>query len=266
MGGTGSSTGGQPEGGAPVTSGTGSGGLPSGGAGGSDPITGGAPMGGEAGGPGAAPPGGEGGIESTGGQVGAAGEAGSPVGAGGEGGQADGGESGAPSGGMPVTGGTAGAATGGAGGGGQGGSAGVGCTSAVVDDAPVGDLASGMPALADDEQASSPAEDANDGSVDTKWKASDTALGHFWRVDLGAMHDLTGVRFVWEFQTNREYGFDIDVSNNDTNYQNALSDLVPGGVQSLNLSASGRYVRITITSITPTTDSASIKEINLCGQ
>jgi hypothetical protein len=119
------------------------------------------------------------------------------------------------------------------------------------------ELAKGRAALADTEQASHPASHGNDGDVETRWCPSNGSAGHWWRVDLGAVRELTGVTITFEF-AERLYGYRIDVSDDDASWTTVL-DLADNPkltqVQSEPLSTRGRYVRFWALALqaTPTT-------------
>ncbi|OCT15346.1 hypothetical protein A8709_14750 [Paenibacillus pectinilyticus] len=91
---------------------------------------------------------------------------------------------------------------------------------------------------------------ANDGNTDTRWTANDGNLNHWLKVDLGSVTSLTGTEVVWEH--NNVYKYKIEVSNDNVNWttvSNQTGNTTSQQTQSDNFTASGRYVRITVTGL-----------------
>jgi hypothetical protein len=113
-------------------------------------------------------------------------------------------------------------------------------------------IAVGKPAFADSNLSISyNASQGNDNDGGTRWSAADSNLNHWWKVDLGAIYQLTGTQVVWEFGS-RVYKYKVEVSNNDSSWITLVDKTGNQGtlqVQNDNFNASGRYVRITITGL-----------------
>ncbi|MFJ6213236.1 discoidin domain-containing protein [Streptomyces sp. NPDC092296] len=104
-------------------------------------------------------------------------------------------------------------------------------------------LSQGRPATASStENASFPASAAVDGNTGTRW-SSGFGDPQWLQVDLGATHSISQVNLNWE----AAYGkaFQIQTSNDGSNWTTIYSTTSgTGGNQSLNVSGSGRYVRM----------------------
>ncbi|HEX6764055.1 MAG TPA: discoidin domain-containing protein [Polyangiaceae bacterium] len=237
-------------------SGTGGSAAPEGGEGGDGEPTGGTSTGGNAG----DVSGGSGGRATTGGTAGAAnGGAAGSMGAG-AGGSAGGGAAGASGGGA---GGMAGTAGGGAGGtGGSGGSSG-----------PVVQLTGTASADSEQTNPAHPASHGNDGLTATRWCAANGSTGHYWTLDLGAVHPLARFEVIWEYPTSAvglPYGYVIAVSNDGTTFTTAIDRSTTTNTMQIQTNdfpaaTSGRYVRITSVSL-PTGAWASFFEGRVFGQ
>jgi alpha-L-fucosidase len=140
-------------------------------------------------------------------------------------------------------------------------------------DAPAGpttvELAFNKSATASSEQTSKGnlAPLGNDGDPGTRWSAADAITPKWWRVDLGATHRISRVEIDWEFA--RPYGYLIEVSPNDTMYTTLVDRSANGDPtqsQAADVNAMGRYVRITVTSVTAIPISwASFWEVRVYG-
>ena len=204
---------------------------------------------------------------------------GSPSAAGSSGGSGDptdagagGVEGGAPSeGGQPPTGGVGG--VGGAGGG--GGMAGTGGMSGLAGMAGMGGfpevlLSQGKPATSDSEQTAQShlASHANDGDTSTRWCAANSALNHYWRVDLGQSRTLTKVHLLWE--KDFAYLFKIETSTDNAQWSMAVdktasSTATASQDHALPPNTKGRYVRLTVTGGLQPTTWASLYEAQIFG-
>jgi beta-glucanase (GH16 family) len=92
------------------------------------------------------------------------------------------------------------------------------------------------------ENASFPASAAVDGNTGTRWSSA-FSDPQWLRVDLGATHQLSHVVLNWETAYGRAY--QLQTSNDGTNWTTIYSTTsATGGVQDLNVSGSGRYVRM----------------------
>ena len=114
-------------------------------------------------------------------------------------------------------------------------------------------LATGKHSIADSFEYGHPPENGNDENVMTRWCAVDGNPGHWWEVDLGGTYtDLTGAEIYWE--ANGAYRYRIDVSNDNktwTMVADKTANAVAAGLTDDYFSASGRYVRITVTGPPP---------------
>ncbi|MGH6655473.1 MAG: discoidin domain-containing protein, partial [Actinocrinis sp.] len=104
-------------------------------------------------------------------------------------------------------------------------------------------LALGKPTTASStENAGTPAVDATDGNAGTRWSSA-FSDPQWLQVDLGSVQAICKVTIQWE--TAAASAFQIQTSNDGTNWTSAYSTTAgPGGTQTINLSASGRYVRM----------------------
>ncbi|WP_374118239.1 discoidin domain-containing protein [Streptomyces sp. RKAG337] len=104
-------------------------------------------------------------------------------------------------------------------------------------------LSQGKPATASStENAGTPASAAVDGDAGTRWSSA-VADPQWLQVDLGSTQDITQIALNWEaaYAT----AFRIQVSGNGTTWTDAYSTTTgPGGHQTLDVTASGRYVRL----------------------
>ena len=110
-------------------------------------------------------------------------------------------------------------------------------------------IAVGVPASADSQQASQPASSGNDGDATTYWCAADGNAGHWWQIDLQTYSNLTGVGI--NFGVSKYYQYTVAVSRNGTNWHQVVDqarnmNTDPYQYDSFNAQAE-RYVRITIT-------------------
>jgi hypothetical protein len=229
---------------------------------------------------GASPGGGEGGDDgpSGGTMTGGATTGGSAGnGAGGTSGQAgSGGSAGVAMGGAGGDGGTAGASAGigGAGsGGGMSGSSGSGGAGGSAGGTIVELMGA---ATADSEETSPtphPAPDGNDGSPSTRWCAANGSVGHYWTLDLGAVHLLSRFEVMWEYPSQAAglpYGYVVSVSNDGATFttsidRSANTETLQTQTSDFPPSTSGRHVRITVTTL-PTRSWASFYEARVFGQ
>ena len=92
------------------------------------------------------------------------------------------------------------------------------------------------------ENTSFPASKAVDGNTGTRW-SSGFSDPQWIYVDLGATHAISKVVLNWEPAYAKAY--QIQTSNDATNWTTIYSTTTStGGVQTLNVSGSGRYVRM----------------------
>ncbi|SHN35028.1 discoidin domain-containing protein [Actinacidiphila paucisporea] len=106
-----------------------------------------------------------------------------------------------------------------------------------------GNLSQGKPATASStENGSFPAANAVDGNTGTRWSSA-FSDPQWIQVDLGASHTISQVQLNWE----AAYGkaFQIQTSADGTNWTTVYSTTTgTGGNQTLNVSGTGRYVRV----------------------
>ena len=119
------------------------------------------------------------------------------------------------------------------------------------------ELATGKSVAASTTQAGYPPEQGNDGDPATRWAASSTALPQWWRVDLGAPHLLNQVLVQFE-HPDRTYSYFIETSQDDSVYVLGPSVNGTGAAQVVDLpkNVSARYVRVTVTDVSPVPNGA----------
>jgi hypothetical protein len=104
-------------------------------------------------------------------------------------------------------------------------------------------LSQGKPATASSlENSTFPASNATDGNTGTRWSSA-FSDPQWLQVDLGATHTISQVVLNWEAAYAK--AFQIQVSNDGTTWTTIFSTTTGvGGVQTLPVSGSGRYVRM----------------------
>ncbi|HEV3171662.1 MAG TPA: discoidin domain-containing protein [Actinocrinis sp.] len=104
-------------------------------------------------------------------------------------------------------------------------------------------LSQGKPTTASSqENAGTPAANATDGNTGTRWSSA-FSDPQWLEVDLGASASITQVVLNWE--TAYATAFQIQTSNDNANWTSIYSTTTgTGGVQTLNITGSGRYVRM----------------------
>jgi hypothetical protein len=86
---------------------------------------------------------------------------------------------------------------------------------------------------------------ATDGSMASRW-ASEWSDPQWIQVDLGAPTAVKHVQLAWEAAFGKAY--QVQVSNDGSNWTTVHSTSTgAGGVDTLDVSGTGRYVRVTIT-------------------
>jgi len=106
-----------------------------------------------------------------------------------------------------------------------------------------------------------PPQYANDGNPMTRWSAAAQTLPQWWQLDLGASHALSRVEIVWEYprQANgQSYGYTIGVSDDAKQFPSppAIDNTSNQSTSKTQIATfapltTGRYVRITVTSLPP---------------
>jgi hypothetical protein len=104
-------------------------------------------------------------------------------------------------------------------------------------------ISQGKPVTASSEQAADVAASyVNDGNAGTRW-SSQWSDPQWVRIDLGATATISQVKLVWEGAYGKS--FQIQTSADDQNWTNVYSTTTgAGGTQTLNVTGSGRYVRM----------------------
>jgi hypothetical protein len=131
-------------------------------------------------------------------------------------------------------------------------------------------------ATADSSQNSSggmhPPAHGNDGDLGTRWCAADPNTGHYWTLDLGALHTLSRIEVVWEYPsqaTGLPYGYVVAVSDDGASFttsidRSATTDTMKTQTSNFPPATTGRYVRITVTGL-PSGTWASFWEAHVFG-
>jgi hypothetical protein len=131
---------------------------------------------------------------------------------------------------------------------------------------PIGLISQFRPVMASSTSGAHLPENACDGnSTVTRWTANGGSYPQWWRVDLGAIYNLTNVITYW--YPGWSFQYRIEVSTNDVNYTTAVDATGNAvvGYTTNNLSATGRYVRITATGISPSGGWASFYDCQVFG-
>ena len=113
-------------------------------------------------------------------------------------------------------------------------------------------------ASASSSETVNPPGNANDGDPLTRWCAEGRVLPVVWQLDLGTSHSLSRVELVWEHPEREFYGYTIGVSDDSTQFPatpaiDSTNNQSTANTQIATFPAqvSGRYVRITVTSLPP---------------
>lgn len=126
-------------------------------------------------------------------------------------------------------------------------------------------------------QSANPPGNANDGNPMTRWCEDGRVLPVFWQLDLGTSHSLSRVELVWEYPERQFYGYTIGVSDDSTQFpatpaiDNTKSQSTANTqIATFAPQVSGRYVRITVTSLPPNAPPietwASLYEVRVFGR
>src|SRR6266404_5601630 len=132
---------------------------------------------------------------------------------------------------------------------------------------PAGLLSQVKPVTASGFQAGNDPSHGNDGSLTTRWAAADGTYPQWWRVDLGSVQPLTNAVINWFNSSTRAYKYRIEASNDDTNYTVLVNNTnnTTFADTTNTLSATNRYVRITVTGTTASGGFASFYECQIYG-
>jgi fibronectin type 3 domain-containing protein len=128
-------------------------------------------------------------------------------------------------------------------------------------------LSQAQPVTASSFQTGNEVAKGNDGNLTTRWAASGPSYPQWWRVDLGASHSLSQVVINWYSSSSRAYKYKIETSSNDVTYTTIVDKTgnTTNGDTTDNFTATGQYVRITVTAVTPTGGYASFYECKVYG-
>jgi beta-glucosidase-like glycosyl hydrolase len=110
-------------------------------------------------------------------------------------------------------------------------------------------LSQGKPATASSFQAGNEVAKGNDGSLTTRWAASGGTFPQWWKVDLGASNSLNRVDINWYASATRSFKYKIEVSTDNVTFNTVVDKTgnTTTGDTSDSFTATGRYVRITVT-------------------
>jgi hypothetical protein len=106
-----------------------------------------------------------------------------------------------------------------------------------------------MTATASSYQAGNEVAKGNDGNTGTRWTASSASFPQWWKVDLSVGYSLSRVDINWYNASSRSYKYRIEVSTDNVNFTTVVDKTgnTATGNTSDSFSATGRYVRITVT-------------------
>ncbi len=131
---------------------------------------------------------------------------------------------------------------------------------------PAGLLSQFRPVTASSFQGGFFPESANDGKTSvTRWTANGGAYPQWWRVDLGSTCNLTNATISWFNGVAFQYR--LETSTDDVNYS-TLVDATANAVQNTtsdNFSTAARFIRVTVTGVTPSGGWAAFYECQIFG-
>jgi hypothetical protein len=112
-------------------------------------------------------------------------------------------------------------------------------------------VSQGKPASAGTSGSGTSAAAGNDGDITTtRWGASSGSFPQWWKVDLGSGYNLNRVDIKWYYKTTpRAYKYKIESSSDDATYATVVdkTNNSINGDTSDSFTATGRYVRVTVT-------------------
>jgi hypothetical protein len=84
---------------------------------------------------------------------------------------------------------------------------------------------------------------ATDGNQATRWAADGNAPGSYWQYDFGFTQSWNQIRIMWE--SSYATAFEVQTSSDGQNF-NTIHTVTngTGGLQTLNLGGSGRFMRL----------------------
>lgn len=128
-------------------------------------------------------------------------------------------------------------------------------------------LSQDQPTSASSFQSGNVPANGNDGLLTTRWAAVNNTYPQWWQVDLGASHRLSQVIINWYKSSSRSYKYQIEVSNDNVTFTTVVDQTArtATGDSTDNFSATGRYVRITVTGVSPTGGWANFWECKVYG-
>jgi beta-galactosidase len=110
------------------------------------------------------------------------------------------------------------------------------------------DIAIGKSSASDSQQENNPTTAGNDGNSSTRWCANDANTGHWWKVDLGANHNITGTEIYWEHENTYQYKIETSTDNSVWKLSvNKTSNSISAQTMDDNFTETARYIRITVT-------------------
>lgn len=104
-----------------------------------------------------------------------------------------------------------------------------------------------------------------DGDLATRWTASASTYPQWWRVDLGSVQPVTKALINWYGGLARSYKYIIETSTDDINYTTLVDQTgrTTTGDSTDTFSVSTRYVRVTVTGVSPSGGYAAFYECQL---
>ncbi len=168
------------------------------------------------------------------------------------------------------SGGTSGSALGGGGSGGSAGggagqaAGGTGGTPGVAEKL----LSQGKPVTADSFEMGHEAPFGNDGVSTTRYCAVNSAVGHYWQVDLGKAYAITKLHIIWE--KSALYQFKVEGSQDNSAWFSILDETKSTSTSAnqtylLTTTVGARWVRLTATTLPNTTTWLSFFEFEVSG-
>ena len=130
-----------------------------------------------------------------------------------------------------------------------------------------GNLALSQPATASSFQNGNLVANGNNASTTDRWAASSAVYPQWWRVDLGASKTLTAVNIMWYSSVSRAYKYRLETSADDATYTTVFDNTANTtfGDTSNAISATARYVRVTVTGCTAGAGQASFYDFKVIG-
>ncbi|MBN1796525.1 MAG: discoidin domain-containing protein [Sedimentisphaerales bacterium] len=128
-------------------------------------------------------------------------------------------------------------------------------------------LSQSQPAAASSYQSGNTPQNGNDGTISTRWAAANNSYPQWWRVDLGSLQTITKVLIAWYGSTDRSYKYEIQISNDDSNYTTIVDQTsrTETGTSTDIFYESSRYVRVRVTGVSPSGGWAGFWECKVYG-